>query len=202
MADPNLIYLLYLVGLWSSVFGLYIPGTGAAEGIAAISMIGALIALAVNPATNWLAAVLLGAGVVGFMLLPIYQQRWARFALVGLVAQVVGGLLLFGMGAVSPVLVGLTAAISFGMYQLVLLPFHRKQTSLPVIDDEKAILNASGYVVKALDPVGTVNIQGELWTAYSSEPLSEGTYVAVVAKEGLRLFVEPTKHKHRPAGRL
>lgn len=49
-----------------------------------------------------------------------------------------------------------------------------------------------------LEPVGTVNVNSELWTAYSNEPLPSGTYVEVVSKEGLRLFVVRAKPKHLP----
>lgn len=198
MENPNITYLLLIVGLWASVFGLYIPGTGVVEILAAIALGGALLALAANPATNWLFAVLLGVGVLGYLLLPLYRREWARFALLGLVLQAIGGLFLFTEMLVSPVLIGVTVAISFGIYQLVLLPFHRKQTSEPVVGDDELLSGAFGYVVKPLDPVGTVNVNSELWTAYSNETLPAGEYVQVVAKEGLRLYVERAKHKHTP----
>ncbi len=35
MIDPNLTYLLLLLGLWASVFGVYVPGTGFIELLAA-----------------------------------------------------------------------------------------------------------------------------------------------------------------------
>lgn len=198
LSDPNLTYLLLVVGLWASVFGLYVPGTGVVELLAAIGMLGALLALAANPATNWLFAVLIGVGVLSYMLLPLYRREWARWALLGLVLQAFGGFFLFTDSAVSPLLIGVTVAISFGLYQLVLVPFHRKQTSLPTVGDEELLEGAHGYVVKPLDPVGTVNVNSELWTAYSSEPLPSGTYVQVVSKEGLRLFVERAKPKRTP----
>ncbi len=196
--DPNVTYLLLLLGLWASVFGLYVPGTGVVEALAALAMIGALLALAANPATNWLFVVLLGVGVLGYMLLPLYRREWARWALLGLVLQAVGGLFLFTDMLVSPVLIALTAALSFGFYQLVLLPFHRKQLSQPTVGEDETLEGSHGYVVKPLEPVGTVNVNSELWTAYSNEPLPSGTYVEVVSKEGLRLFVVRAKPKHVP----
>ncbi len=198
MDNPNITYLLLIVGLWASVFGLYIPGTGVVEIFAAIAMGAALLALAANPATNWLFAVLLGAGVLGYLLLPLYRREWARFGLLGLILQAIGGLFLFSQTLVSPVLIGVTVAISFAIYQLVLLPFHRKQTSEPVVGDAELLSGAFGYVVKPLDPVGTVNVNSELWTAYSNEHLPSGEYVQVSSKEGLRLYVVRAKHKHAP----
>jgi len=198
VSDPNLTYLLLVIGLWASVFGLYIPGTGLVELLAAIGLTGALLALAANPATNWIFAVLIGVGVLSYMLLPLYRREWARWALLGLVLQAISGFFLFTDTVVSPVLIGVTVAISFGLYQLVLLPFHRKQVSQPTVGEDELIEGAYGYVVKPLDPVGTVNVNSELWTAYSAEPLPSGTYVQVVSKEGLRLFVERAKQKRAP----
>ncbi|MCS6871671.1 MAG: hypothetical protein NZ571_09455 [Anaerolineae bacterium] len=196
--DPNLTYLLFVFGLWTSVFGLYIPGTGIVELLAGAAIVGALITLAANPATNWLFVVLLGIGVLSYMLLPLYRREWARFALLGLVLQAVSGLFLFTDAPVSPILIGVTVAISFGLYQFVLMPFHRKQTSEPTVGEDELLEGAHGYVVKPLDPIGTVNVNSELWTAYSNESLPSGTYVRVVSKEGLRLFVERAKPKHTP----
>ncbi|PJF37413.1 MAG: hypothetical protein CUN49_00385 [Candidatus Thermofonsia Clade 1 bacterium] len=198
MIDPNLTYLLLLLGLWASVFGVYVPGTGFIELLAAGALIGAILALVTNPATNWLFVVLLGMGVLGYMLLPLYRREMARWALLGLVAQALSGLFLFTDASVSPVIVGVTAAISLGLYQLVLLPFYRKQISQPTVGEDEQLEGAHGYVVKPLDPVGTVNVNSELWTAYSNEPLPSGTYVEVVSKEGLRLFVRRAKPKHLP----
>lgn len=198
MIDPNLTYLLFVFGLWASVFGLYIPGTGLLELLAGAALIGALVALAANPATNWLFVVLLGAGVLSYMLLPLYRREWTRIALLGLALQAVSGLFLFTDTLISPILIGVTVAISFALYQFILLPFQRKQGSEPTVGEDELLEGAQGYVVKPLEPIGTVNVNSELWTAYSNEPLPSGTPVRVVAKEGLRLFVERAKPKHLP----
>lgn len=200
-SDPNVVYLLLLLGLWSSVFGLYIPGTGVLEVLALLTVIGSLLALAVNPATNWLAAILIGVGVLGYMFIPLYRRAWARFAGLGLVAQAVGGLFLFNAttsASVSPLFVTFTVGLSFLFYKFVLLPFAEKQSHQPVLGDEELLPGAFGTVVKALDPVGTVNVRSELWTAYADEPIAAGEHIMVISKEGLRLFVEKAKHKRRP----
>jgi membrane-bound serine protease (ClpP class) len=55
-----------------------------------------------------------------------------------------------------------------------------------------AMVGRTGIVSKTIDPVGSVQFQGELWTAELAEgfdPLPEGTRVEVVKVEGLRLKV-------------
>jgi membrane-bound ClpP family serine protease len=55
-----------------------------------------------------------------------------------------------------------------------------------------------GRVVKALDPIGTVQVNSELWTATSSKTLASGTRVVIQERNGLQLFVEATKDKREP----
>ncbi len=62
--------------------------------------------------------------------------------------------------------------------------------------DDEPITGAVGYVQKAIDPVGTVYVRGESWTARSDMPLPTGTAIAVVEQDGLTLFVEAVKQKH------
>ena len=67
--------------------------------------------------------------------------------------------------------------------------------------DDEPLIGTEGYVQRALDPVGTVYVRGESWTARSEAPLAAGTEVAVVDQEGLTLFVEAIKHKrHQEEG--
>ncbi len=94
-----------------------------------------------NPATNWLFVGFAGHGryCLAICSCRCIDAKMARWALLGLVAQALSGLFLFTDASVSPVIVGVTAAISLGLYQLVLLPFYRKQISQPTVgEDEQA----------------------------------------------------------------
>ena len=61
--------------------------------------------------------------------------------------------------------------------------------------EDEPLIGVQGYVQRALDPVGTVYVRGESWTARSAEKLEKGTEVAVVEQDGLTLYVEPIKQK-------
>ena len=54
LLDPNVVYLMLLLGLWASALAIYIPGTGLWEVIALAILAGALYLLSTLP-TNWLA---------------------------------------------------------------------------------------------------------------------------------------------------
>ncbi len=48
-----------------------------------------------------------------------------------------------------------------------------------------------GEVRTALDPVGSVFVNGELWSARAETVLAPGARIIVTGREGLTLFVEP-----------
>ena len=57
--DPNLAYVLLVIGLWVAATAAYIPGTGVIDLAAALSLVGALVLLGGVP-TNPVGALLLG----------------------------------------------------------------------------------------------------------------------------------------------
>ena len=203
MADPNLVYLILLFGLWAAVTAVYIPGTGIPEVIALAALGGGIWMLAALP-TNWLAVILLVMGVLSFLVVPFVDRRLAQLAMAGLVLQALGSITLFNGLSVSWLLVAVTVGLSLAYHRLILLPLlEQSRSQPPVLDDDRQLLGAVGRVVKASQPQGsnfvnTVNVRGEQWTAYSDLPLEAGDEVVVVERDGLQLTVEGIKHKQAP----
>lgn len=196
LLDPNIVYLLLLFGLWGAVTAAYIPGTGLAEVLSAAANIGALVLLMSMP-TNWLAVLVLVVGVGGFLVMPFMNQRFALLATGGLVMQALGSLFLFNGLAVSPVLVAGTIAVALLYHRFVLMALRNSQARLPDIDDDAVLLGSVGRVVSRIDPVGTVQAGGELWTARSATPLEAGEEVVVIDRDGLVVTVEGLKRKRQ-----
>jgi membrane-bound serine protease (ClpP class) len=194
--DPNVLYLIVLFGLWFAAAAIYVPGTGLLEAMAGAVVIAGIYGLAQMP-TNWLAVMVLVLGVMTFLVLPFIQRRYAPLAAGGLVLQVIGALLLFNGPQVSWLLITGTVAIQFLYHFFVLTPMLRKQNSENVLDEDVRLIGARGRVLKALDPVGTVQAAGEIWTATSNRTLEAGTEVVVVEREGLQIYVEAIKPKRR-----
>lgn len=195
--NPNIIYLIVLFALWISVMAAYVPGTGVAEVFAfGLLMIGVLALTAMS--TNWIAVVLLMGGVLGFLVMPLIRPQYSRYAIAGLVLQAVGGFFLFNNASVSVVLIVLTLGISLAYYRYALLPLLAAQRRKAVINEDDLLIGAQGRVVKPLEPSGTVNVNGELWSAISDKPLQTGEDVVVLERDGLQLYVEAVKHKRAP----
>ncbi len=60
-------------------------------------------------------------------------------------------------------------------------------------EHELNLVGMHGRVVSPLDPTGTVRVNGELWTARSTDRIDSGAAVVVTGREGLELIVEKAK---------
>lgn len=198
--DPNIVYLLLLIGLWSGITAAYVPGSGIAELVSAGVSVAAIVLLAALP-TNWFAVLVVLVGVAGFLLVPLIRPRYATLALVGLIFQALGSVALFHNGlSVGWPLIALTIVLSVLYHRFVLLPVlaHQRRSRELETDAYEQLLGATGRVVNPINlpnPVGTVQAGGELWTARSDLPLERGDEVIVVDRDGLVITVEGLKYK-------
>ncbi|PJF26295.1 MAG: hypothetical protein CUN53_08430 [Phototrophicales bacterium] len=197
MIDPNIVYLALLASLWLVVAAIHMPGTGLLEVLALIAVIGAVILLVSVP-THWGAAVIVVIGTLSALVIPFFGREYELVAVGGLILAAVGALFLFNGMAVSPPIVLIVTGAWLIFQHFGLLPALEHQKAQPAMLDDQSIIGASGYVQKAINPVGTVYVQGESWTARATNgtsPLTEGTEITVVERNGLTLLVEPAKHK-------
>jgi membrane-bound ClpP family serine protease len=195
--DPNLVFMVLVLGLWMAVTSVYVPGSGLPEVLSLVGL-GAALVLLLGMPTNWLAVLLLVFGVAGFIAIPFIRRQHTSLALGGLALQGAGGLLLFNGMAVSPFLVAFALVLQFIYHQYVLMPAMRRVMADPVVTREDSLIGKRGRVVHPLNPIGTVQVDAELWTATSNEDLQAGTPIVVMDRDGLQLFVEEYKQKRKP----
>lgn len=189
--DPNIIYLFLIAGLWLGISAIYIPGTGIIETLAFVVLAIGFFALIQAEPMIW-ATILLVVGSVLVVLLPFAGARWGNFAEVGLALQIVGGYFLLGAGEISVWLILGSMTIALLYNRALLLPTLRVQRERKK-EEERGLIGQEGRVVMPLDPVGTVYVGKQLWSARSIDPLPEETRVVVVAQHGLTLTVEKAK---------
>jgi membrane-bound serine protease (ClpP class) len=192
--DPNIVYLILLLGLWTGVTAAYVPGTGVVELLSVVVTGAAVVSLAAMP-TNWLAVLLVVVGVAGFLVMPLIARRLALLAVGGLVLQAIGSLFLFNGPPVSVALLAATLILSLVYHQFVLLPVLNSHHRLPALEESDQLAGARGRLLTDTNPLGSVRAAGETWQARSPEPLEAGTEVVVVSRDGLILNVESIKRK-------
>lgn len=189
---PNLLYLLLVAGVWTSTLAVISPGTGVYELLALVTLGGTGIGLFFVPFNAW-ALVPLIFGLVVFVI-GLWQRKWERIAIViSAVLFSLGSVLLFendaGEAAVNPFLAIVMTLTTLGFFWFAIsrtIAAHRLQSTL----DPSMVLDQIGDVRTPLDPVGTVYVGGELWSAWADEVIPEGVDVRVKGREGLVLKVE------------
>lgn len=195
LLDPNILYIVLVIGLWLGVTALYVPGTGALEVLSLGTVIVSIIAF-LSVSTNWLAVLALVVGILGFMILPFWQKGWRYILIGGVILQVYGSITLFHETAVSPILIAFVIAVSLAYHYFLLIPILKSQKPGGQMTDDAPIEGEVGFVQRDINTVGTVRVRGETWTARSEVFISAGEQVVVVDQDGLTLHVEPLKHKH------
>ena len=206
--DPNLIYLLLIFGLWSGVTASYIPGTGFTELITLAALGASGVYLWQEPATNWLAVLVLSVGVLTFITFPFLPRHWRDYTLVGFALQALGSWFLFVGNPLNPALILMVLGLQLLYHRVLLVPILEK------IRDQKAertrdeqIIGQEGRMTSALEPsathpFGSVMVNSESWSASSDYALAEGEAVTVIQRQGLRLKVEPLIREKEKTGNL
>jgi membrane-bound serine protease (ClpP class) len=189
---PNLLYLLLVAGVWTSTLAVISPGTGVYELLALVTLGGTGVGLFFVPFNSW-ALLPLALGLIVFIG-GLWQRKWERPAvlLAGILFSI-GSILLFendaGKAAVDPFLAVVMTLITLGFYWFAIsrvISAHRLQST----HDPSLVLDQIGDVRTALDPVGTVYVGGELWSAWADEVIPVGVEIKVKDREGLVLEVE------------
>jgi membrane-bound serine protease (ClpP class) len=198
LLDPNVAYVLLMVGMVMAIFALFSPGTGLLEAGALILLLITGYSIYKLPINLWALIVLL-VGVFPFILALRRARHWI-FLLISLAALITGSIFLFrtesGGAAVNPVLASVVSILATTMLWLissqVLTAYFQKPSH-----DLGRLIGAIGETRSELeaDREGTVYVMGEDWTARSDVPIAAGARVEVVNREGLILTVKPFTSK-------
>jgi membrane-bound serine protease (ClpP class) len=197
LIDPNLIAILFLVGIAGLVFEVLHPGVVLPGAIGAVSLTIALFGFAILP-LNWagLALVVLG---VALLVIDLHATTHGALTIAGLICLGVGLPLLFA-NAPAPyhidtvLVVGIGLAIAgFWVFVTSKGIAARRQ---PVKTGPQTLVGASGEVRGS----GLVFADGELWRAHTSDgsKLRPGERVEVQALDGLELTVTHVRTKADP----
>jgi membrane-bound serine protease (ClpP class) len=194
IVDPDIFFLLLLVG----VLGLYTEFTH--PGVIAPGVIGGICAVLALYAMHLLPVNF--AGVVLILLAFALFIMEAKFASHGVL--LIGGVVSMFLGAIflirSPLTPGgvstgvaLGVTVPVALLTVFLMRLVLKSRRWKTSTGKEEMLGAEGVVTAAL-PVqgeGMVRVHGELWRAVAALPVPEGALVRVTRVEGLKLFVEP-----------
>ncbi len=191
IADPNIAYILLSIatlGIMAEIFnpGLIFPGV-----VGGICLLLAFFSLGMLP-VNY-AGILLIVLAVGLFVGEVLTTSFGIFTAGGIVALVIGSLILF-QGAspvfkISPWLIAIVTILIAGGLTFIIqraVSTHRKQART----GREELIGKTALVKVALKPEGTVFFKGERWTAVlDGGEAKPGEEVVIASIDGLVLHV-------------
>jgi membrane-bound serine protease (ClpP class) len=190
---PEVMFVLMLIAIYGLIGEMTTPGAILPGVIGAIALVLALYMSAILPVN--VAGLLLVVLAVGLFLIDVFAPTHGVLTGGGIVAFLVGSLMLFDrrdpLFRLSLAYIIPSVIVTSGFFLFIVGKGLRAQR-LPVKVGRETML---GKVVSALTPIdangGRVFIEGENWAARSTTPISQGDTVKVIAVEGLTLKVIP-----------
>jgi membrane-bound serine protease (ClpP class) len=196
LVDPNVAYLLLLLGMYGILFELYNPGAILPGVVGVISLILAFYSMHTLP-INYAGLALIVFAIILF-LLEIKIVSHGILAIGGVASLLLGSLMLIRSDAalesvrISRSVIISAVAVSSLFFLFVLGLGVRALRAKPVTGVE-AMAGEIGESLEALNPDGTVRVHGEIWRAISTgAAIAPGEKVRVVGIRDLTLLVEPS----------
>jgi membrane-bound serine protease (ClpP class) len=192
ITDPNVAYLLMLVGIYGLLLEGYNPGGFVPGIVGAICLLLALFAFQVLP-VNYAGLALMLLGIM-LMIAEGFAPSFGVLGLGGLAAFVFGSIILMDSDvpgfAVSQSIIG-GIAIAGGLAMLGLIYMLMRARNRPVVSGAEAMLGQTAEVLEDFSGRGNVFLEGERWLAESLQPVHKGQLVRVTAIHGLVVNIEP-----------
>jgi len=195
ISDPNIAYILFLLGVYGLIFELYNPGSIVPGVIGVISLILALYAMQTLP-INYAGLGLIIVGIILFIL-EIKIVSHGLLSIGGVLCLFLGSIMLIRTPSgleimqLSWTVIIFSVVITTAFFLLIAYLGIKVQQRKPATGEE-GIVGEIGEAIETLDPQGTVRVHGELWKAISiSGKIPKGTQVKVVRVNNLTLYVEP-----------
>ncbi|HLA50682.1 MAG TPA: nodulation protein NfeD, partial [Thermodesulfobacteriota bacterium] len=190
ITNPNVAYILMMIGLIGLYFELSNPGLILPGVVGAICLVLAFYAFQ-TLSVNYAGLLLIGLAAL-FFIAEIKVMSYGLLTVAGIVALTLGSLMLFesplpfmrvSLWVILPTVISITV-IFFGAMYYALTIRHKKPVS-----GAEGLVDEAGIANTDIAKEGKVFINGEYWDAWSDEPIKSGEKVRVVEVVGLKLKV-------------
>lgn len=180
IAEPNLAYILLIIGLLGLYFEFSHPGAIFPGVLGGISLLLAIFSFQILP-VNYVGLLLILLAI-GLFILEVKVVSHGLLSIGGVAAMVIGSIMLIdspipelkpSLEFIIPVAVGFSLIALF----LVTLVFraHRRK----VVTGKEGLIGETGMAQTDLAPEGKVFVHGEIWDAEAPELVSKGSRVTV-----------------------
>jgi membrane-bound serine protease (ClpP class) len=194
LSDPNVAYILFMLGVYGLLFELYNPGSIFPGVIGVICLILAFYSLATLP-INYAGLALLIVGII-LLLLEIKITSYGLLTIGGVVSLLLGSVMLISSeSSLEFISLSMSVIIPTILFTVLFFAFVigmalKAQARKPTTGSE-GLVGEIGIVQADLNPDGKVHVHGEIWSATTEgEKLKKGTKVVVTKLVNLKLTVK------------
>ncbi len=192
ISNPNLAYILLMVGLLGLYFEFSHPGAILPGVLGGISLLLAIFSFQILP-INYVALLLILLAI-GLFILEVKIQSYGILGVGGVIAMVIGSIMLINspipelrpsLTFIIPLAVGLSLIFFFLLF-LVIRAHSRK-----AFTGREGLVGEVGLAQTDINLEGKVFVHGEIWNAEAAEPITKGSKVKVVGVlDALKIRVE------------
>lgn len=193
ISDPNIAYILLMLGMYGLLFELYSPGSIFPGVIGGISILLGLYSLQMLP-INYAGLGLIVLAIILFII-EIYVASYGLLTVGGVISLFLGSIMLIdapfefmdiSMSVIITVIV-VTVLFFLGLAYLGI----KAQTGKKSTGSE-GLAGETGVVIVEITPesTGKVKVHGEIWKATAKESIDVGDKVEVISVTGLSLEVK------------
>jgi membrane-bound serine protease (ClpP class) len=198
LLDPNIAYILLVLGSILLLMAIVTPGTHLMEGGAILLL--ALAGYAIyNLGFNVWALIVLILSLVPFIY-SIQKPKRELFLALSLLGVIIGSVYLFPssgwLPAVNPLVALVVSVLSAGFLWLAVRKGMQAHHARP-LQDLSTLIGKTGQAKTRVEEDGSVQVAGELWSARSQKPIPAGSRVRVVSREGFVLLVTPEEQSNQ-----
>jgi membrane-bound serine protease (ClpP class) len=192
LTHPTIAYGLLLIGIYGLLLEGYHPGAVLPGVVGALSLLLGLYGLQLL-AVNYAGLALMALGV-GLITLEFFMPAFGSLGVGGLVAFVVGSIILFdnhapGLQFALPLIVGV--AVAGGLIIVAIGWLAARARRRPPRSGVESMIGACVEAVSGCEERCVVRYGGELWNARTTTPLRVGQQARIVKVVDLTLWVEP-----------
>ncbi|MBU4203032.1 MAG: nodulation protein NfeD [Acidobacteria bacterium] len=181
ISNPNLAYLLLMIGLLGLYFEFSNPGAILPGVLGGISLLLAVFSFQILP-INYVGLILILLAI-GLFLLEIKIQSYGVLSVGGIIAMLIGSIMLIdapipelkpSRKLIIPMVMGLSL-IFISLVVLAVRAYARRS-----VTGKEGLVGEIGLVLSVLNPEGKVFVHGEIWKAAADEKILKGAKVEVI----------------------
>ncbi len=195
ISDPNIAYILLLLGIYGIFFELSNPGSILPGVVGGIFLILGFYALQTLP-VNWAGLLLILFAIILFIL-EVKVTSFGILTIGGIIAMFLGSVMLFNKPpsvfepairvSMQVVITSTLATAAFFVFAVgLVVKAHRQQAST----GREGMIGEVGMALTDLNPTGRVQVHGEIWQARSDSSIQKGETIKVTQVMGLQVKVE------------